>query len=393
MSARAWAADGRWSVSAVFFVNGAAFANWVTRIPQVQHRLGLGDAALGLALFGVAAGALVAMPLTGGLVSRRGSGPVTRWLALAFCACLPLPAIAPSFAWLVLALVALGAANGGMDVAMNAQAAAVERARGEPIMASFHALYSTGGLLGALSGAAFAGRGMPPPAHLAIVALTLGLVALAAGPGFLPGRADARAEVSPSFTRPDRSLLALAALAFCVLLCEGAIADWSAVYMVKMTGASAATAAAAFAAFSLAMAAGRFAGDALTRRFGPVRLVRAGGFLAAAGLGVGLATAHPFASVAGFGCVGAGFSCVFPCIVRAAARSRTLAAGAAIAAVSTVGYGGFLAGPPIIGAVGEAFTLRAGLGLVVALCLAVAALAPQVDASPAPRGAPSTAKR
>ncbi|HEX7623053.1 MAG TPA: MFS transporter, partial [Anaeromyxobacteraceae bacterium] len=276
-------------------MNGAAFANWVTRIPQVQRRLGLGEAALGFALFGVAAGALVAMPLTGRLVGRWGSGPATRWLALAFCASLPLPALAPSFAWLVLALVALGAANGGMDVAMNAQAAAVERTHGAPVMSSFHALYSTGGLLGALSGAAFAGRGVPPPAHLAAVALALGLVALAAGRGLLPGQADAYGEAGPPLARPDRSLLALAALAFCVLLCEGAIADWSAVYMVKVTGSSAAMAAAAFAAFSLAMAVGRFAGDGLTRRFGPARLVRGGGLLAAAGLGVGLATAHPFA--------------------------------------------------------------------------------------------------
>lgn len=373
----------RTAVAATFFANGVVFANWVTRIPEVQRRLQLDDAQLGLALFGVAAGCLAAMPAVGALVARWGSGPMTRWFAVAFCLSLPLPALATDLLSLTAALAVFGAANGGMDVAMNAHATVVERAYGEPIMASFHALYSAGGLAGAALGGALAVRGVPALAHFLGIALALAAASLAASRFLLPARTDAGGARAPAFARPDAALTTLAVLAFCVLLSEGAIADWSAVYMVQATGAGAGRAAAAFAAFSLAMAVGRLAGDALTRRFGPVRVVRGGALLAAAGLGAGLVTARPLVSLAGFVCVGLGFSGIFPCLVRAAA-ARSAAGSAAIAAVATAGYTGFLAGPPVIGVVAQASSVRAGLSLVVLASLVVASLASRIAGAAGP---------
>ena len=280
--------------------------------------LRLDNGALGLSLFAVAAGSLLAMPAVGGCAARRGSAPVTKALGVLFCAAMALPALASSVPLLILALLALGATNGGLDVAMNAQATAVERAWGAPVMSSFHALYSAGGLLGA-AGGALAARHLAPAAHLGVVAGLLAATIAIASRHLLAAGADAQ-ESGPFFRRPDRSLAILAALAFCVLVVEGAISDWSAVFMEQVTHAGPSLKAAGLAAFSLAMAAGRFAGDWATRRLGPVRLVRGGGLLAAAGLGAAVVTARPFVAVAGFACVGAGFAAMFPSLMRAAAR-------------------------------------------------------------------------
>jgi predicted MFS family arabinose efflux permease len=364
----------RAAVSALFFLNGAGMANWVVRIPALQDRLHLGAAALGIALLGVAVGALVAMPLTGRVVARHGSRPVARAAALAFACALALPALATSLTLLTLALVVLGAANGALDVAMNSQAATVERHYGRPIMASFHALFSLGGLTGAAIGGSVAAHGIGPMPHLAVVAFGAGVAALWATRGMLPANADA-APGSPSFARPTRVLLVLGVIAFCVLFGEGAMADWSAVYLRNVVGAGPGLAAAGYAAFSLAMAAGRSVGDALTIRLGPTRLVRAGGAVAALGLSCALLVAQPWAAIVGFGAVGAGLSTVFPTLLATAGRLQGQTSGTAIAAVSTFGYTGFLAGPPIIGFVAEAFTIRGGLAVVVLASLLIVILA------------------
>jgi MFS family permease len=366
--------EARVAVSALFFLNGAAMANWVVRIPAIQEQLHLGAGALGIALLGVAVGALLAMPLTGRVVARRGSRPVSRVAALAFAGAIALPALATNLALLTLVLVILGAANGALDVAMNSQAATVERRYGRPIMASFHALFSLGGLVGAAMGGIAAARDIGPVPHLTAVAFAAALAAIWVTRRMLPANADA-APGSPSFARPTRVLLVLGVIAFCVLFGEGAMADWSAVYLRNVVGAGPGLAAAGYAAFSLAMAAGRFVGDALTIRLGPTRLVRAGGAVAALGLSCALLLAQPWAAIIGFGAVGAGLSTVFPTLLATAGRLPGQTSGTAIAAVSTFGYTGFLAGPPIIGFVAEAFTIRGGLAVVVVASLFIVILA------------------
>jgi len=373
----------RLAVSGMFFVNGALLANWVARIPAVQQRLGLNAGALGIALLGMAIGALLSFPLAGWLIARYGSRSVTIGASFAYCAALPLPALAPNLPLLMTALMALGAGNGAMDVAMNAQGVAVERRYGRPIMSSFHGLFSIGGLAGAVTGGIMAGASIQPFPHLLGVAAALAIGAAVSARGLLPVAADAGSGAS-TFARPNRALLGLGVVAFCSAMGEGAMADWSAVYLHSSLGAAAGFAAAGFAGFSLAMTVGRLSGDALTRRFGPVALVRLGGLLAAVGLGVALALGQPLVSVVGFACVGAGLSLVAPLVFSAAGRASAagVSASAALAAVATMGYTGFLLGPPVIGAIAQALSLRAALGLVVLLGIAIAVLARNVE-SPA----------
>jgi MFS family permease len=364
----------RASVAAIFFINGAATANWLVRIPAVQARLHLSAGALGLSLLGVALGALVAMPRAGHLVARYGSRPVTRVGAALFGATLLLPPLAPNAVVLVLALVALGLGHGTLDVAMNAQASTVERAYGRPIMSSFHALWSAGGLVGSAMGGFVADRQIGPVLHLITVAVIAGALGLVVTSGMLPASADAAAaDVKPA--RPRGILLTLGVMAFCVLLGEGAMADWSALYLRDITGAAPGLAAAGYASFSLAMATGRFIGDALTVRFGATSLVRGGGILAALGLGLALVSSSALLTIVGFGAVGAGFSVAFPLMLARAGALPGTSAGTAIATVSVFGYSGFLAGPPLIGFVAQATNLRGGLAVVVVTSLIVAALA------------------
>ena len=365
----------RIAVAAIFFLNGAGVASWVVRIPAIQERLGLTPGVLGLALLGSAVGALVAMPLAGRWVVRRGSGPVTRVTALGFAAVLLLPPFALDAVTLTLALVAFGAANGMLDVAMNAQAATVERGYARPIMSSFHALFSAGGLVGAALGGVVAGANVAPTTHLVVTTLVIGAAVPFVTRPLLAAGADAAAEGAHAMSRPTPLLLALGALAFCVLVAEGAMADWSAVYLGTVVGAGHGLAAAGYAGFSVMMALGRAVGDALTLRLGAPLLVRLGGALAATGIGLALIAREPWTAVVGFGAVGAGLATVFPSVLGAASRAPGVEPGAGIAVVSTLGYTGFLAGPPLIGFVAEATNLRGGLAVVGAAGVLVAVLA------------------
>jgi MFS family permease len=362
-------------VLAVFFLSGFGFASWAVRIPAVQERLGLGEGLLGVALLGMSVGSLVSMPLVGGLVSWLGSRPVVGATALAYSLTLPLLAVAPSLALLLLALVLVGAATGSLDVSMNAQAVAVEKSLGRPIMSSFHAAFSLGGLAGAAVGGGVAAAGVGVAPHLAGVA-GISLIAFVLAYGrMLPGGVDRGEGGEPAFARPTRALAGLGVISFCVLLGEGAMADWSAVYLNGTLGTGPGLAAAGFAAFSATMVAGRLLGDRLIARFGPVALVRGGGAVSAAGLGVSLVLAHPAAALVGFGCAGLGFSIIFPAALSAAGRAESTAAGPAIAAVATTGYFGFLVGPPSIGFAAELVGLGAALFIVVALSAAIVPLA------------------
>jgi predicted MFS family arabinose efflux permease len=371
----------------VFFANGAALASWYPHIPSVQEHLGIGTGPLGLALLGMAVGALGAMPLAGGLLPRVGSRRLVAVTLLGLCLGLPLPVLAPSTSGLALALLVLGAFNGALDVSMNAHAVALERARGRPFLSRLHALFPLGGLAGAGLAALALHAGLSPARHLFASAALLGTASVLALLGLEPVRGEP-AETGPHFASPTRPVLILGLIALCGLVAEGAMGDWTAVWLHRSLGTSAAMAATGFAVFSLAMAAGRLAGDHLVARQGARRHLEAGGVVAAASLGAALLAGHPVAALVGCVGMGLGLANVIPIVFRAAAAVPGLSPGHGLAATTTVGYCGFLAGPPAIGLVAGVTGLPRALGLVVLAAAAIALLAAALPRSSVGPAAP-----
>jgi MFS family permease len=371
----------RIAIGGLFFLCGVAFACWASRIPQVQAALGLSPAALGAAIAGLGAGSFVAMPVSGWLTIRFGSRPIASSAAVACSASLILPALAWDVVTLAGALAVFGAAIGVLDVAMNAQAVELEHRVGRPIMSGLHALFSAGGMAGAALGGLIASWRVPVMTHFTVAALVLVATAavlrlsLIEAPRPEPGHPGPRLRLS-------RVLVGLSVLGSCVMIGEGAMADWTPVYLATVIGTGPGLAASGYAVFSATMMIGRLVGDRLTERVGRVRLVRLGTLLAAAGLSAALLLGTLPAALAGFACVGAGFSVAVPLVFSAAGRLDSRSAGPGLAAVTTAGYLGFLAGPPIIGFIAEAFTLPLALALVVVLAVVGASLARFVAVAP-----------
>jgi MFS family permease len=364
---RAAALGPRASITGVFFLNGLCFSAWYARVPAIQQQLDLSPGELGIALFGAPAGLLAAQPLAGALTVRHGSRPLVAAAPL-YLSAVVLPALAVDMATLLLALIAVGAANGVLDIAMNTQGVAVERKLGTRLFSSLHAAFSFGVLAGAGSAAAVAAAGVDPLPHLAVDGAVSAALAVLLARGLV--RDEGRPE-GPRFARPSRRLAALGVIAFCALMAEGAVFDWSGVYLADETGAAAGVAPLGLTAFSLTMGVGRLVGDALAERIGAAVAVRGGALIAALGLGLALSFPEPVVAIAGFTVMGAGLSVVFPLALRAAGMHGG-AGGPSLAAVSTVGYVGFLAGPPLIGSLADASSLRAALALVCGLCVAAA---------------------
>lgn len=363
----------RVAVATLFFVNGALTATWVSRIPALQAKHALTHGQLGLALLAMALGAVVSMPLAGAWIARRGSLEPTRWAALSFCLALVGIALAPGAMSFVAVLALTGMIHGALDVAMNAQAVEVERVAGRPIMSSFHALFSAGGLAGATSGAAFAATGAGPMLHFGSVAVLLAVAVGFVAPLLLPTALPAPASGASTSLRPAPLLLALGLMAFCTMVGEGAMADWSALYLREIRQSSESVAAMGYAAFSIAMALGRWFGDGLIARIGPVRLARTGGSLATGGMLLALFVPGTWAALLGFAAVGLGLATLVPMIFSAAGRLPGYPPGVALSAVTTLGYLGFLLAPPIIGFVAQAIGLQGALGLLIgtSACLVV----------------------
>jgi fucose permease len=359
----------RAATTAVFAVNGAGIGVWIAQIPFVQERFDLSKSTLGLILLAMSVGVIVALPLMGQAIVRLGSARSTRLGGIALCLVVPLPLLAPEPYLLPLALLALGAASGMMDVSMNAHGVALEEQLGRPIMSSLHAGWSFGGFAGAAAVAAATAAGVDPRIQNAVAGALLlgGLLWLLARLG--PGSAGADAT---GLQWPPRAVLLLAFLCFLIMLTEGAMSDWGGVYLRGDLGADAGLAALAFAAFAGGMTIGRLTGDALNRRFGGTLLLQGGSALSAIALGTVLLAAHPAVALVGLVLIGAGVANGVPLLFSAAGQGGVEVSGPGIAAVSSMGSIGFLVGPPFIGFLAEATSLPLAL---TSLCVATGVVA------------------
>ncbi|MEV6977788.1 MFS transporter [Kitasatospora sp. NPDC093806] len=374
------------ALTAFFAVDGFLFAAWVIRIPDVRSQVSASHSALGLALLCVSAGAVATMPVVGRLCLRYGSRPVTVASLALLALAVPLPAHTHSVAALGAVLLLFGAGYGGANVAMNSAAVEIVAELRRPVMPSFHAGYSLGGLLGAGAGGLLAGT-LSVTWALALAGL-LGLVVTAvAGVALLrspaaravtapasPAAADgaaagAAAGRSSGGARPLVALLGLTAL--CTAYGEGAVADWTTLHLTDDVHATAGVAAAGYTAYALAMTTGRLAGTRLSVRLGQHRVMVLGGLTAAAGmLLAALAPAVPLA-LAGFVLVGLGLANLFPLAI---AQAGAIGGPQGVALASTLGYGGMLIGPPVIGFLADATSLPLALTTVAATATAAAVL-------------------
>lgn len=369
----------RIALTAFFAMDGFLFAGWVVRIPAIKAQTGAGAGTLGLALLGVSAGAVAFMMITGRLCRRFGSHTVTTASAAALALSIVLPPLTHSATALGLVLLVFGAAYGSLNVAMNSAAVDLIGALRRPVMPSFHAAFSLGGMLGAGLGGLVAGS-LSPTVHLTLLAVLGLLVTAVAGRSLhthpapvVPERRTAAAESRPSSGRagrgPARRLVVVFGLiALCTAYGEGAMADWGALHLTQDLAAGPGTAAAGYAVFALAMTVGRLSGTTLVQRFGAARALIAGGTTATAGMLLGALAPTVWAAGAGFAVAGLGLANIFPIAI---ARAGEAGGPDGVAVASTVGYGGMLLGPPAIGFLAEA----AGLPLALTTVALLAALA------------------
>jgi MFS family permease len=356
-----------------FLVEGVGTGIWATHIPVIQHRLGIDPAVLGLAIFVMAFASILTMPLTGVALGRFGSRAPTTVMMIGFILFMPLPMLAPTVPLFFISLFVFGTTIGALDVSMNVQATEVEAARQRPTMSSFHGLFSLGALVGAAVGSAVIAVGWGNGSGATAVAAAMFVVAIPAIMNLWPGARSSHA--GPHFALPNRAAFALGMLAFLAFAIEGSVTDWSALFLSTVKHAGVVAAGAGFAAFSVAMAAFRLGGDFVVARLGPRPTMVGGGAVIIAGQLLALVAPWPVVSAAGFALVGVGAANLVPVTFSAASRVPGMLPGLGIAAVTTMGYAGFLSVPPVLGFVGHTFGLSATLALVALMAVAVVAIA------------------
>lgn len=363
----------RIAVSTFFFINGFLFANSTSRMPDLQSTYRVNDAELGTILFCVALGSMCAMPFAGWLASKFGSKRMVVISALLFCFFIP---FIPKFqdVWLIRGIFfIIGATLGSMDVTMNGQAVLVERQWGKVIFSSFHAVFSIGMTLGAISGSFFSEHKVNLTEHLTIMSF-ISVVILVIASFFLIRDTSQNSksnkeiiETPHNYWHTMKIVLPFALIAFCCMTGEGAMADWSALYMNKIIGQNESLSAKAFATYALAMTIGRVFGDYFTMKLGRLKLILIESFLCFIGLGLALLFANIWATFVGFFLVGLGVAAIVPIAYSSAGNLKGIAPSLGISIVTSIGYSGFFIAPPLIGYISNISSLRYGLLFVLLL--------------------------
>lgn len=356
----------RFAVKIIFFLNGFVHANYFSRLPRIQDQFQVDNGMIGLVLLSSSVGALFAMPFTGWLIIRNGSRKITLVGAFTYCALIPLIPWAPGLSYLIIVFLLLGISSGMLDVAMNSQAVMVEQYHQKPIMTSFHALFSVGMMLGAGAGSVFSTINVSLQTHFTSIAL-ISLVIVFIARHYLIRDKPVEKQEGPAFRLPNAAMVSIGIIAFCCMLGEGAMADWSTNFMEKITLSSPALAPLGLSAFALAMTIGRLLGDSVRVRMGDRRLMIISGLISTSGLLLLITWPTPLMALVGFFVIGIGLSSIVPIAYSIAGNSRDLPPGVGLAMVTTVGYSGFLFGPPIIGFLADVSSLRWALTLVLVL--------------------------
>jgi predicted MFS family arabinose efflux permease len=355
----------QWATRAVFLLAGLAMAAWAPLVPFAKARLGVDDATLGLLLLCLGLGSLVAMPITGILANRFGCRKVIVASAIGVAIVLPLLALVDSVVGLAVVLALFGASVGTLDVTMNIQAVMVEKDSGRSMMSGIHGMFSLGGILGAGGVSVLLYAGMAPLAATLVVSVILVVLLLVSFSGLLPyGNQETGA--TPLFVMPKGIVIFIGLLCFLVFLGEGAVLDWSALFLIDAHGVEPAQAGFGYAMFAIAMTIGRLTGDGIVRALGGLRVVMIGGVIAAAGFALAVFAPMQPLAFAGFLLVGIGASNIVPVLFTAAGNQTRMPASLAVAAITTIGYAGILAGPAAIGFVAQQSSLSTALLLVAA---------------------------
>jgi predicted MFS family arabinose efflux permease len=358
------------STRIVFFIAGFGMAAWAPLVPFAKARANIDDGLLGLLLLCLGAGSVVAMPLAGALAARFGCRLVIALSTGLICLTLPFLATVSVLPQLVASLLIFGAGVGCLDVSMNIQAVIVERASGQTMMSGFHGLFSLGGIAGAAGLTVLLGAGASPlTAVLCIIAGIAVALALSAS-HLLPYGSKTE---GPTFALPHGPVLFIGVLCFILFLTEGALLDWSAVFLTSVRGMDASQAGFGYAAFALTMTTGRLTGDRVVRRVGPIRIVIFGALCAAAGVALATLISYWQVALLGYALVGLGCSNIVPVLFSSVGRQTIMPENVAIPAITTLGYAGILVGPATIGFVSHSTNLQTAFMILALLLLGVAA--------------------
>jgi MFS family permease len=366
----------RFAIAVFFFIAGLSFASWASRIPDIKHQLALSDGKLGLILFAMPIGTMVSLPFTAWIIGKLGSRTVLMVSALLYPTTLVILGLVEKPWQLALALFFFGTFGNYSNISVNTQAIAVEQMYGKTIMASFHGIWSLAGFSGAAFGTLIIAVGLSPFTHFLIIFFLASSLAI-----FFSRYTVRDNKGTPSssfFTKPDRFILVYGLIAFGCMACEGTMFDWSGVYFQKIVQAPVHLVTLGYLLFMGMMASGRFVSDRITQRIGIKKVLIASGIC----ITVGLLTAviFPYIITAGIGfmLVGLGVSSVVPLVYSAAGKSETMSPGTALAAISSIGFIGFLLGPPLIGTIAEYSSLRWSFTLIALLGFSITVLANRV---------------
>lgn len=385
--------SNRIAASAFFFLFGIGFSCWATRIADIKNTLGLSDAELGGLLFTIPVGQFCAIPFSGYLVSKFGSRNILTFSILYYPLALMSLGLASEVWQLRIGLFFFGIACNLCNISINTQAVGVEKIYKRSIMATFHGVWSLAGFLGGLASTQIVKWGATPFQHFSMMGILAVLTLFFMRPHLLPSDAkslESGAPKSDSEKEPvlqkfkfifDKYIVILGFIAFGSMSCEGTMFDWSVIYFQDVVKADASHIRYGFICFMSMMASGRFMADKFVMKFGAIRVVQASGILIASGLFIAVLVPSVIVSALGFALVGLGVSSIVPLCYSLAGKSKNLPTGIALTGVSSIGFLGFLMGPPLIGYVSEAFGLRSAFALILLVGLSVAFLAPRLKES------------